>query len=66
MVEESTEGDLMADFFVMPATPSPTLVPTGIGTVGDTNSVLFILMISLGFITLAVVGIYLMKMMKWA
>jgi hypothetical protein len=55
----------MADFFVMPATPPPTLVPTGLATAGDTNSVLFILMIALGFMTLAVVGIYMMKMMKW-
>jgi len=56
----------MADFFVMPATPPPTLVPVGLGTAGDLNSTLFILMVGLGFLTLAVVGIYMMKMMKWA
>lgn len=56
----------MADLFVMPATPPPTLVPTGLATAGDLSSTLFILMIGLGVIVLAVVGLYMMKMMKWA
>jgi hypothetical protein len=56
----------MADFFVMPVTTVQTLQPAGLGTAGDSNSVLFILMLGLGFIVLAVVGMYMMKMMKWA
>ena len=56
----------MADFFVMPATTIQTLKPTGLATTGDLNSTLFILMVGLGIFVLAVVGIYMMRMMKWA
>lgn len=56
----------MPDFFVMPVTTVQTLQPVGLATTGDLNSTLFILMIGLGVFVLAVVGIYMMKMMKWA
>lgn len=56
----------MPDFFVMPVTPTYTLVPAGLGTASDSSSVLFILALGLGMIVLAVVGMYMMKMMKWA
>jgi hypothetical protein len=56
----------MADFFVMPATPPPTLVPTGLATSGDLSSTVFIVAVGLGLVVLAVVGMYMMKMMKWA
>ena len=67
MVEKPTKGDrVMSDFFVMPATTVQTLQPVGLATAGDLGNTLFILMIGLGVIVLAVVGMYMMKMMKWA
>jgi hypothetical protein len=56
----------MSDLFVVPVTPTQVIQPIGLGTTGDTNAVLLILAAGLGLIALAVVGMYMMKMMKWA
>jgi hypothetical protein len=47
---------------IQPVTPTETLM---LASPSDLSSVLVILMVSVGIITLAVVGMYMMKMMKW-
>ena len=47
---------------IQPAVPTETLM---LASPSDLSSVLMILMVSLGIIALASVGMYMMKMMKW-
>ena len=47
---------------IQPVVPTETLM---LASPSDLSSVLAILMVSVGIIALAAVGMYMMKMMKW-